>query len=422
MRKFGLGTLGLALLVGAVAGAAETGKARTLLLTTGSAEAKARVIEAMTKVENFEPAARVKELAKQALGADPDFAFAHYLVGTTTQPTAEGKPFIEKALALAKNASPGEQRYLEAAMLNRSSKPREALAILTQLRADFPDDRMVTMLLGQIQLGQGQLDEAKAAFEQAIAFDATTARAYALLGNVHLLLGNYGQARELFEAAKARKAADAAPGSIFYGIAFSHLYEGHPDPALESLQTFLGEYRRTGGFPGLPEVFIWNSMARINLENGRMDEAMKKYESGFESVPGSGLSEADKQIWLGRLHHGRGRTLARMGRHQKAWREAEVIQKMIDEGGDAGKRFVPAYHYLVGYLKLEAGDFKAAIEHLTQSNELDPDPFRELLLARAYEKAGDKAAARKTYQQIVDSKQNNIERALAFPEAKRKLG
>ena len=54
-------------------------------------------------------------------------------------------------------------------------------------------------------------------------------------------------------------------------------------------------------------------MARINLENGRLDEAMKAYEKGYESVPGSKLAEDQKQTWLGRLHHGKARTLATHG-------------------------------------------------------------------------------------------------------------
>ena len=121
---------------------------------------------------------------------------------------------------------------------------------------------------------------------------------------------------------------------------------------------------------------------------------MKAYEEGFKSVPGSTIEENDKKVWLGRLHHGKGRTLARMGKHEEAWKEAETIKKMIDEGGEEGKQYVPAYHYMAGYLKLEAGDAAAAVEHLKQA-EPDGDPFRKLLLARAYEKAGDKAAPRR---------------------------
>ena len=146
---------------------------------------------------------------------------------------------------------------------------------------------------------------------------------------------------------------------------------------------------------------------------------MKAYEKGFESVPGSTISDEQKKIWLGRLHHGRGRTLARMGKHEEAWAEAETIKKMIDEGGEAGKPFLPAYHYLAGYVKLEKGDYPAAIEHLKQADA--EDPFQKLLLARAYDKAGDKENARKAYEEVVGSTQNGLDRALAYREAKAKL-
>ena len=92
---------------------------------------------------------------------------------------------------------------------------------------------------------------------------------------------------------------------------------------------------------------------------------------------------------------------------------------MIDENGEAGKEFMPAYHYIAGYLKLEGGDYAAAIEHLKQANM--GDVFHKLLLARAYDGAGETANAQKLYKEIVESGQINIERALAVPEARKKL-
>jgi tetratricopeptide (TPR) repeat protein len=166
-------------------------------------------------------------------------------------------------------------------------------------------------------------------------------------------------------------------------------------------------------------VFIWNAIARIHLENGRLDDAMKAYEKGYASVPGSKLPEDQKQAWLGRLKHGRARVLSRMGKHQEAWAEAESVKKMIEDGGEAAKQYWPAYHYLAGYAKMEAGDQAAAVEHLKQADA--DNPFHNLLLARAYEKLGQKDEARKSYQKIVDSEWPGIERPLAYPEAKRKL-
>ena len=136
-------------------------------------------------------------------------------------------------------------------------------------------------------------------------------------------------------------------------------------------------------------------------------------------MPGSSIPEDQKQVWLGRLHHGRCRTLARMGKREEAWAEAQKIKKMIDDGGEPAKQYIPAWHYLAGYLKLETGDYRTAVDELKQA---DPqNPFHNLLLARAYEKVDDKENARKAYQAVVDSQQNGLERALAYPEAKRKL-
>jgi tetratricopeptide (TPR) repeat protein len=108
-----------------------------------------------------------------------------------------------------------------------------------------------------------------------------------------------------------------------------------------------------------------------------------------------------------------------MGKHQEAWTEAENVRKMIEEGGEAAAQYLPAYHYLAGYLKLERGEIEEAVEHLEKSNP--QDPFHRLLLARAYERKGEKETARKTYEEVVASTANGIERALAYPEAKRKL-
>ena len=68
---------------------------------------------------------------------------------------------------------------------------------------------------------------------------------------------------------------------------------------------------------------------------------------------------------------------------------------------------------------LESGDHKAAVEHLKQANP--NDPFHKLLLARGLERLGDHENAQKAYREVVESNNNGLERALAYPEAKKKL-
>jgi len=387
--------------------------------TTDSKDAKESVAQIVNNIETFQFGPHVAALAKKAVDADPNFAFGYYLMATTANSPAEAKPFADKAVELAKKASDGERRYIEAVLLTRAQKLDEALPIFLDLAKQYPDDRMVQMLLGQVYTNKGKLDEAKAAFERAIQIDGSTPRVYTFLGNIELLRGDYGKARESFNKSLAKQVKDSAPFGPNYGLAYAHIYQGDIKSALKQLEAYEAEYRRSPQQQNFPAVFIWNSIARVNLESGKAEEAIKAYQSGYDTIPGSNLDDVQKKTWLGRLHHGKARALAKMGKRDEAWKEAELIKKMIEEGGKEGEQYWPAYHYLAGYLKLEAGDYAKAIEHLKQADQTDP--FQKLLLARAYEKTGDSVNAQKLYREITEYNQLTIERALAFPEAKKKL-
>jgi tetratricopeptide (TPR) repeat protein len=417
----------VALIVAAAVGAASALSApetpRTLTLTTKSDAAREKLRELQDKVESFQGGPPAAAMAREILELDPEFAMAVYYLSATTPPP-DNQKHLDRAVELSKKASEGERRFIEAMVLARGKTPADAVEPLRTLAADYPGERVLQMLIGQTLDGLGRHDEARAAYEEAIRISDRTPRAHAQLGHYHLIKGDYAKAREYYTAARGKTPKGVATGFIAYGVAFTHLYEGDVDQALWNLTAYLYEFknatvREIGRFGEVPEVYIWNSIARINLENGRLEEAMKAYEKGFETVPGSKLSEEDKKIWLGRLHHGRGRTLARMGKHAEAWKEAATIKQMIAEGGERGKPFEEAYQYLAGYLKLEAGDTAAAIEHLTRG-DLD-DLFQKLLLARAYEKAGKKDDAKKLYAEIVNFSDSNLERALAYREAKKRL-
>jgi tetratricopeptide (TPR) repeat protein len=403
------------------------GGGKKFSFTTKSKEAREAAERLVWMIESFTAGGPDSlALAQKAVAADPDFAFGHYFVATFTPPPQGApppqpgapNPLLEKAVEMAKKASDGERRYIEAVALVRSGKAAEAVPLLKKLAADYPGERMVQMMLGQATINQNP-EEGRAYFEAALKLDDSTPRVYNFLGNYYLLKGDYAKAREMYQASLQRKAKDSAPFGPGYGLAYTYVYEGNIPAALKALQQFQDDYVKSPGAQQFPPVFVWNSIARLQLENGQPEEAIKSYERGYQTVPGSGLPDDQKMIWLGRLHHGRGRALAKMGKHEEAWKEAELIKKMIDEGGEQGKQFMPSYHYIAGYLKLEAGEYAKAIEHLKQSDLTDV--FHKLLLARAYEKAGDAANSQKLYQEIVNYPVINLERALAVPEARKKL-
>jgi len=407
------------LAVSSAFGATSTNSKRKIEFTTDSKEAKDFVAQIVFKVETFQFGPDVNMLAKKSIEADPKFAFGYYLLGTTSATPEDVKQYSEKAAELAKNASEGERRYIEAVLLTRAQKLTEALPIFLDLAKQYPDERMVQMLLGQVYTNLGKLDEANASFEKAVKLDSSTPRVYTFLGNNELLKGNYAKAREDFNTSLAKQIKGSAPFGPNYGLAYSYIYQGDIKSAVKTLEAYAADYQTSTQQQNFPAVFIWNSIARLHLEYGKGEDALKAYEKGYSTIPGSNLDEMQKKIWLGRLHHGTARTLAKMGKRDEAWKEAGVIKKMIEDGGKDGEQFWPSYHYVAGYLQLEAGDLAKAVEELKQTDLTDP--FHKLLLARAYEKSGDSANAQKLYKEITEFNQLTLERAISYGEAKKKL-
>lgn len=386
-----------------------------IVFSTQSDAAKQHVSEAIRALEFVDNEAFAKH-AREALAADSNFAFAQMLVASSTR-GAQRKAEVEKMLALAQNASPAEQRYLQGMQLSFDNKPEEAVAVFEKLAKDLPGDRMVKMMAGQLNMQAGNYDQAIDYFNAANQLDAGTPRAWTFLGQCYMLSDRYEQAKTDYQKAVDLFDKDATPFQPFFGLAWTHLYEGDADGALKVVREYLARYERNGAADDFPPVWIWNHMARITLEDGNPEQAYEWYKTGYELVPGSKLDDDQKQLWYGRLLHGEARSLAKMGRYDEAWKIAEGIKKMITDAGDQGKRFWPAYHYLAGYILLEKGDYQGADEHLEQANT--KDAFQKLLLARAKLKLGDKDGALELYKEITQTKRNSIERALAYPEAKK---
>ncbi len=420
MARSPLHTLALSALLLVSTGASALAQGKAFTLTTQSEEAKKLLKELQLRIESFQGGPQSLEIGKKIVAADPGFAMGVYYLSAVTPVPAESEKIYSQARELATKASDGERRFIEAmshARLNAGANFARSIPPLEALAADYPGERLPAVLLGQLYNNDNKPAQALAWFKKAQAI-GTSPRIEAFIANDDLLQGRYAEARAKFESAERQLSKGAVPFPIRFGITFSHLYEGNTDGALKSLETYLAEYKNGGLTQQFPEVFIWNAIGRVNLEAGRFEPALAAYKKGYESVPGSTLSEDDKKTWLGRLHHGTSRTYAKMGRHKEALEGVAQVRQMILAGGETGRQYWPAYHYLAGYVKLEMGDGNAALEHLLQASATDP--FHLLLLGRAYEKAGRPAEAKAAYERVVKSQLLGIERALALPEAKKK--
>lgn len=414
MRRVHTLFLSCAILAGSIGGLYAADK--RLTFTTKSPEAKSYLEQAYVKIDNQQiPEAR--ELVTKALQADSNFAMAHHVAGSIAQSPEAGKKHFEKALTLAKNASEAERLYIEGIAASRANDHAKAVDMLLALSKMVPGERRVFFNLAQAQFTLKQYDETLNTLQTVNQLDPNYIQGYNLRANAYMMKGDFAAARQSQYEALQRMPKDRNNAGNYFGLATSFVYENQPDSALAVLDRGLEAFKVHS--PQDVPVFMWNAKGRINLENGRYEEAIKCYAMGYSLVPGSSMSADDKQLWLGRLHHGTGRTLSQMGKHAEAWAHADTIKMMIDAAGEKGKPYVPAYHYLAGYLKLESGEAANALEHLKQADQ--SDHFIKFLMVRAYEATGEKDQARALLEEIVSKPEPGLDRALVYTEAKSKL-
>src|SRR6266496_1467634 len=270
--------------------------------TTKSAEARKRLADLQARIENFQFGPETVAAAEKLVAADPAFAMGVYYLSAVAPPP-DNQKHLDRAVELSRKASDAERRFIDAmvvARANQGANFKDAIPALEKLSAEYPKERLVQVILGQMYQGASQPDKARAAFDAAERIGPPSPRVRAFLANDDLIKGDYEKARHTFLEVEKSLPKGSAPFAVRYGLTFAYLYEGKVEAAVDSLKTYLAEYKDSGSAQGFPEVFIWNSIARIHLENGRLEEAMKAYESGYESVPGSSLPEDQKQICLGR--------------------------------------------------------------------------------------------------------------------------
>src|SRR5215510_10825316 len=105
--------VGAAVVLSATAFASTTPTGRRMELSTKSAEAKKRLVELQTRIENFQGGAESLELAKKIQAADPNFALGIYYLSAATPDQTEALQLYHRSRELAKGASEPERRFID---------------------------------------------------------------------------------------------------------------------------------------------------------------------------------------------------------------------------------------------------------------------------------------------------------------------
>ena len=278
-----------AVAVAACCAAVRVGRAtsgRRFEWTTKSAEAKKMLSELQLRIENFQFGPAERRAGEEDRGRRPELRHGRSTTSPRSLPDpAEAEKQYEKSRELAKNASDGERRFIEA-MVPRAREPGRGLREvhrapggagqgLSRRAADPGDPRPA------LQRRQPGREGARWPSRRRRPSGPSRARG-GLPGRRRPAEGRLRQGPRR-PTRRSRRACPRArcPSPSASASPSATSTRATSTPRCESLRTYLAEYKAGGLDQQFPEVFIWNAMARINLENGRLEEAHEGLREGL---------------------------------------------------------------------------------------------------------------------------------------------
>ncbi len=244
----------------------------------------------------------------------------------------------------------------------------------------------------------GRYDEAIAMLEDILARDASNHRAWKLLGDAYMQVGDLASARKALD-----KGLETEPDNPFLLISDAHFYSlsGDYDTSNEILRAVIAMHPKHEGVHGLiaenymavedwegaireavmeteknpASVSSWNSLGAVYSLSGDQDRAIETFRHAIEVDP----TDARSHFNLGNVHMDRGESDRAIASYQEALR--------VDPG------FVEAYQNW-SYIEAEAGRMEKAVTLLQKAIRVDPTYSNSYLLlgnlsrkARAYDAA-----------------------------------
>ena len=267
-------------------------------ITTQSEEALADFLKGRDLFEGLQVQESLNYF-KKAIDKDSKFAIAR-LYYAQAQPTPKGFfDELEKAVALADQASEGERLWIDgfhAAVNGMPMKQRELYQKLCDL---YPNDERAHGQLGNHYFGVQMFKEAIEEYNKAVAINANYAQVYNQLGYSNRQLGNYSEAEKAFKK-------------------YTELIPNDPNP--------------------------YDSYAELKMKMGEYESSIELYQKALEVNPNFGAS-----------HVGIATNYNLLGEHEKARKQ---LQKYFDIARNDGERRQALFAMAVSYVD-QSNDAKA---------------------------------------------------------------
>jgi len=263
---------------------------------------------------------------------------------------------------------------------------------------------------------EGDQQAALAQFQKALEPSPNSYEAHGGMAMTLDLLGRYGEAqRHIQKMLELAPDADAKTQAV-RTMAISYAFECKAANAARYEKQVFDSHIAAKKYTDAAETA--DELARIYLECGNLDQAYDWYQRGYNTaLEQPGISAHDKDLWGFRWEAGQARVAARRGEAEVAEKELAAARAFLDRLQNPQQELF--FPYLSGYVHFYAGNYTAALADLEKANP--KDPFVLELLARAYEKSGDKSKADDTCRAILKFGMHNIANAFARPAAKKML-
>jgi len=273
--------------------------------------------------------------------------------------------------------------------------------------------------LGDVYRAQNNLKKAEQMYSKAIDEDPNLPEAYYRRGHALTFLGQYDQARPVYEKAAA---LDVNPTGGRQFIAFTYLYQDDPTGALKSLENDLQNITPTLEATQRDQfkLELLTNEAMIALHT---KDATKLQEIVTELRPlteNQGLQIGTEEAKL----EGKEAILFWEGAIDLLNNDIEGVKQ---KAGELKTTMEPVknpqkfggYYLLMGRAALLQKDYKTAVTNLEQTDKMDI--YHQYWLAKGYEANGQNDKATAIYKQIANFNFNGIAYALIRNEIKKKI-
>lgn len=326
---------------------------------------------------------------RRAIELAPDFASAHWSLAfnlVTEAPTdfAAAEPHVQRLLEL-KPSEPGSYD-----------------------------------MLGDLRRGQGRLAEARDAYTRQAELDTTRALPYGQRGHTNTFLGDYAAARSDFARARD-KGEDNEPSFYTRYLAYTYVFEGRSDVAMDSLQSLLANI--DGMQLASRDDERANTLIDVIVLAGHRGDAATARAAGDQVWPiwraraeatgtpeARAQTESDVAFWQGWIEFVAGNDAA-------ALEKAREAMRLVADLRDPRKN--ESAHAIMGWVALRQGRADEAVAHFEQSN-MD-QPYVEYHYAKALEAAGRMEDAMRVYREVADFRFNSLTVAIVKPLAQARI-